>query len=200
MRARMLSAVPTGVLTVSVLLGVLVAPGTAAADAHTRPASGRSAVRPLPAGAPADVLPGSFRVVRPTAPAVREAPADPAVRAEADRLMKLTYRQFAAVRHAPPFNWTTDGCSVPTGLFPYREVFRPACVQHDFGYRNYGGNHELKLDPTRATKNWIDSRFRTEMRRICDDRYPAAGRHRNCRRAADTYYAGVRIGGDKAFF
>ncbi|MFE9339646.1 phospholipase A2 [Streptomyces sp. NPDC007063] len=200
MRARMLSAVPTGVLTASALLGALVAPGTAAAAAPARPAAGGSAVRPLPTGAPAKVLAAPAPVVSAATPAAREAPADPAIRAEADRLMELTYREFAAVRHSPPFNWTTDGCSVPTGLFPYREVFRPACVQHDFGYRNYGGNHELGLDPTRATKNWIDSRFRTEMRRICDDRYSAAGRHRNCRRAADTYYTGVRIGGDKAFF
>ncbi|WP_431984828.1 phospholipase A2 [Streptomyces qinglanensis] len=199
MRARMLSAVPTGVLTVSVLLGTLVAPGAVAAAAPARPATGGTAVR-SPGGAPAAVLPAPLRAVRATGPAPRTALADPAVRAEADRLMELTYRQFAAARHTPPFNWTTDGCSVPAGLLPYSKVFRPACVQHDFGYRNYGGNHELKLDPTRATKNWIDGRFRTEMRRICDDRYSAAGRHRNCRRAADTYYAGVRIGGDKAFF
>ncbi|SER90668.1 phospholipase A2 [Streptomyces qinglanensis] len=199
MRARMLSAVPTGVLTVSVLLGALVAPGTAAAAAPARSATGSSAVR-SPSGAPAAVLPAPLHAVRPTGPATRTPPADPAVRAEADRLMELTYRQFAVARHTPPFDWTTDGCSVPTGLLPYSEVFRPACVQHDFGYRNYGGNHALKLDPTRATKNWIDSRFRTEMRRICDDRYSTAGRRRNCRRAADTYYAGVRIGGDKAFF
>ncbi|MGI5351317.1 phospholipase A2 [Streptomyces sp. CA-250714] len=133
-------------------------------------------------------------------PAPASAPADPAVRAQADRLMKLSYREFAKARHVAPFNWTTDGCSVPIGLTPYREVFRPACVQHDFGYRNYGRNHELKLDPTRKTKNWIDGRFRTEMRRICADRYAEHRRLRNCRSAAETYYLGVQIGGDGAFF
>ncbi|MGP3988864.1 phospholipase A2 [Streptomyces sp. 3N207] len=134
------------------------------------------------------------------APVPASAPADSAVRAEADRLMGLSYQEFAKARHVAPFNWTTDGCSVPIGLAPYSEVFRPACVQHDFGYRNYGRDHELKLDPTRKTKNWIDGRFRTEMRRICADRYPEQRRFHNCRSAAETYYLGVQIGGDGAFF
>ncbi|MBO8196651.1 hypothetical protein ITI46_34230 [Streptomyces oryzae] len=126
--------------------------------------------------------------------------ADSTVRAEADRLMNLPYQEFAKASHVPPFNWTSDGCSVPTGLAPYSKVFRPACVQHDFGYRNYGADHELKLDPTRRTKNWIDGRFRTEMRRICEDTYKAPLRLTNCRNAAQAYYLGVQIGGDRAFF
>ncbi|WP_240662655.1 phospholipase A2 [Streptomyces sp. WAC 06738] len=100
----------------------------------------------------------------------------------------------------PPFNWTTDGCSVPTGYAPYSEVFRPACALHDFGYRNYGGKHELKLSPTRETKNWIDDRFRTEMRRICDDRDGSPLSHLTCLNAAEAYYEAVQLGGDSSFF
>ncbi|MBQ1162165.1 hypothetical protein KBZ21_29485 [Streptomyces sp. A73] len=176
MRALFPTTFPTtlaaGVLAASASLGGLVVPDTA--EAATRAAADR-----VPASAD---------------------PAQPSVRAEADRLMKLTYRQFAEAPHRPPFDWTTDGCSVPTGQFPYSKVFRPVCVQHDFGYRNYGGNGKLKLDPTRRTKNWIDGRFRTELRRICDHEFTDAQRNRNCRNAADTYYLGVQLGGDSAFF
>ncbi|GAA4894196.1 phospholipase A2 [Streptomyces coeruleoprunus] len=126
--------------------------------------------------------------------------AEPTLREQADHIMNLTYREFAVTPHIPPFNWTNDGCSVPTGLAPYSEVFRPACVQHDFGYRNYGGKWELKLSPTRETKNWIDGRFRTEMRRICDDTYRFPVAHLNCVNAAEMYHTAVQFGGDSSFF
>ncbi|GAA2118141.1 phospholipase A2 [Streptomyces synnematoformans] len=138
----------------------------------------------------ADQTPG------PAAPAA----AAPPLREQADALMNLTYREFAETPHVPPFNWTTDGCSVPTGHAPYSETFRPACVQHDFGYRNYGANHELQLSPTRETKNWIDGRFRTEMRRICDDRHRSTLPHLVCVNAAEAYYGAVQVGGDSSFF
>jgi hypothetical protein len=128
------------------------------------------------------------------------APAAPTLREQADAIMNLTYREFAETPHVPPFNWTNDGCSVPTGYAPYSETFRPACVQHDFGYRNYGANHELKLSPTRETKNWIDGRFLTEMRRICDDRHSSPLPHVACVNAAEAYYGAVQLGGDSAFF
>ncbi|GAA2497804.1 phospholipase A2 [Streptomyces gobitricini] len=126
--------------------------------------------------------------------------ADPAVREEADRIMNLTYRDFARTPRVEPFNWTTDGCSVPVGYAPYSQVFRPACVQHDFGYRNYGANHELRLSPTRETKNWIDSQFRTEMERVCQDTYATYLAHLNCVNAAQAYHVAVSFGGDRAFF
>lgn len=126
----------------------------------------------------------------------------PTVREQADVIMNLTYEDFARAPHTAPFNWTTDGCSVPSGFTPYSKVFKPACVLHDFGYRNYGGNHELKLSPERETKNWVDGRFRTEMKRICDDRYKTPLRHRGCRTAAAAYYEAVNKSpqADKAFF
>lgn len=126
--------------------------------------------------------------------------AEPTVREQADWIMNLTYHEFARTPRIQPFNWSTDGCSVPTGYAPYSEVFRPACVQHDFGYRNYGAHHELRLSPTRETKNWIDKRFRTEMERVCQDVYVTPLPHLNCVNAAQAYYVAVSVGGDRAFF
>ncbi|NSC20757.1 hypothetical protein FM076_05890 [Streptomyces albus subsp. chlorinus] len=183
MRRKFPSTLAAGVLAVSGLLGTgLVAPAGAVAAGHAPAVSAPApATVPVVSADPAPLAP------------------DPKVRAEADRIMNLTYRQFAKTPHVAPFNWNTDGCSVPAG-FPYRDIFRPACVQHDFGYRNYGARHQLKLSPTRETKNWIDGRFRTEMRRLCADTYTAPRALRNCRDAAQTYYLGVQVGGDSSFF
>lgn len=124
----------------------------------------------------------------------------PGVLEQADRIMNLTYGAFAETPRVEPFDWSTDGCSVPVGFAPYREVFRPACEQHDFGYRNYGAHGKLRLGPTRDTKNWIDGRFRTEMERICQDAYAAAADRGNCVGAAQGYFVAVNVGGDAAFF
>ncbi|MDJ1132469.1 phospholipase A2 [Streptomyces iconiensis] len=113
------------------------------------------------------------------------------VRQQADRIMSLSYGEFAETPRIAPFNWTTDGCSVPSSITPYREVFELACNLHDFGYRNYGGKHELKLSPTRETKNWIDGRFREEMVRTCRDTYKTPLRQTSCVSAAETYYQAV---------
>ncbi|WP_405805695.1 phospholipase A2 [Streptomyces sp. NBC_01187] len=130
------------------------------------------------------------------------APPETTVRQQADQIMNLTYEEFARTPHITPFNWTTDGCSVPGPFAPYRQVFHLACTQHDFGYRNYGGNHELKLSPTRETKNWIDGRFRTELIRTCENTYKTPLRHQSCLAAADAYYFGVNTTptADRAFF
>ncbi|WP_149182533.1 phospholipase A2 [Streptomyces sp. TRM49041] len=145
---------------------------------------------------------GTASAVGTNTPAMVSASAavEPTLREQADSIMNLTYREFAETPRIPPFNWTNDGCSAPTGNAPYVEVFRPACAQHDFGYRNYGGRHELKLSPTRETKNWIDGRFRTEMRHICDDTYRLPMSHLSCVNAAEAYYTAVQFGGDSSFF
>ncbi|NLU70733.1 phospholipase A2 [Streptomyces sp. HNM0574] len=153
------------------------------------------AASPAVAAAPVEPPPAAEAPV-----AAAPAPVEGTVREKADEIMNLTYRQFAQTPHIAPYNWTNDGCSVPTGFEPYSKVFRPACELHDFGYRNYGGNWELKLSPTRETKQWIDGRFRTEMRRVCDDTYRNPLSRQGCLRAADAYYGAVSLGGDKAFF
>ncbi|GGU48960.1 phospholipase A2 [Streptomyces lavendofoliae] len=193
--------------TFTALSGVVATAGAGvAADTvrtHTAPADTAPAdtipIGVVPTGTiPVGVVPVG---IVPTGTGILPVPvADPALRAEADRIMNLTYRGFARTPHVEPFDWTTDGCSVPVGFAPYSQVFRPACVQHDFGYRNYGANHELRLSPTRETKNWIDSRFRTEMERICQDTYVSHLAGLNCVNAARAYYVAVSLGGDAAFF
>ncbi|MEU0662622.1 phospholipase A2 [Streptomyces lavendulocolor] len=195
MRRKLPTAVAAlAFVTTTALSGVVATAGTAAADIDPVPVTelgAASVLLPMPVPVPVLVsVPGAG-----AAPA-----ADPAVRREADRIMHLTYREFARTPRVQPFDWTTDGCSVPVGYAPYSQVFRPACVQHDFGYRNYGARGALRLSPTRETKNWIDSRFRAEMERVCQDTYvtPLAGL--NCMNAARAYHVAVSLGGDGAFF
>ncbi|MDQ8704768.1 phospholipase A2 [Streptomyces sp. LHD-70] len=119
----------------------------------------------------------------------------------ADRIMALPVERFMTVERTPPFNWTTDGCSVPGGMAPYMKLFTPACTLHDFGYRNYGSRAgTLALDPTPARKATIDLRFLEEMQRTCDQERPGPIRHTACYGAAHTFYDAVRIGGDRSFY
>ncbi|WP_159030810.1 phospholipase A2 [Streptomyces sp. 769] len=110
--------------------------------------------------------------------------------------MARTYRQFPtyAQQHEKPFDWTTDGCSPPTPR-PWAKVFHDACVIHDFGYRNYGGEG-LRLDPTEARRKTIDDRLLEEMLRICRDQPNALP---DCPGAARTMYQVVRQFGSTAF-
>ncbi|MFM9368174.1 phospholipase A2 [Streptomyces sp. Da 82-17] len=119
----------------------------------------------------------------------------------ADRIMALPVERFMEVERKPPFNWTTDGCSVPGGMAPYMKLFTPACTLHDFGYRNYGSRAgTLSLDPTPARRKAVDDRFLEEMRRTCDRKRPTPLRRAACYGAAHTYYDAVRIGGGRAFY
>ena len=119
----------------------------------------------------------------------------PDVRADADRIMNLTYVDFANHPRVAPFDWSTDGC---TGI---GETFAPACVQHDFGYRNYGNHGALKLSPTEETRAWLDERFWHEMRRMCFDTHgPSGGATDGCLGAAGVVYDGVRAFGGSSFF
>lgn len=116
---------------------------------------------------------------------------------KADKIMKLSYGQFAKTKHIKPFVWSTNGCSAPIKHTPYRKTFTKACKQHDFGYRNYGGNYTLNLSPTRATKNKIDKNFLGEMKRACKKHYPG---QKTCRTAANGYFHAVQNFGDKYFW
>lgn len=115
---------------------------------------------------------------------------------DASAIMELTYTEFADVAHDEPFDWSNDGCSSPVPGDPYREVFKPACDQHDFGYRNFGSKGELALDPTEARKAAIDEHFKQEMKRICEDE----GKADECVNAAEAYYQAVDKFGDSSFF
>ncbi|GGL98019.1 phospholipase A2 [Nakamurella endophytica] len=120
-------------------------------------------------------------------------------------------------KYPTQLNWTKDGCSVPKAVWispalalvlaHYSGVFKASCDRHDFGYRNYGKASgpgvRPKFDPTRARKNSIDSRFRSNMRVQCQREYGSwweIGAKEACYKAADVYYTAVSLGGDKAFF
>ena len=122
-------------------------------------------------------------------------PGHESLRQEAISIMDLNYKQFGWMRahdHIPPFNWASDGCSwTPPD---WAQLFRPACLLHDFGYRNFGNG--LRLQRTEARRAWIDGRFYTEMKRICNDKYSAWWRVANdaaCHSEAWTMYKVVRV-------
>ncbi|MBB1255005.1 phospholipase A2 [Streptomyces alkaliterrae] len=132
-----------------------------------------------------------------TAPTAAAAPSKAELRKQADRYMNMTYNDYHNARKTGPFNFKNNGCSVPGNSYaPFKVTFTRACNQHDFGYRNYGGNG-LKLSKTRSTKNWLDRRFKQEMYRACKN---SNWHKKSCETAADAYYLAVNTGGDKAFF
>lgn len=90
------------------------------------------------------------------------------------------------------FDWSTDGCSrTPSS---WASLFDPACQEHDFGYRNFGKGLTLgRNEPTRA---WIDDRFHTEMKSICNYKFSNWTQYANlqaCFTEADVMYAAVRL-------
>lgn len=114
---------------------------------------------------------------------------------EANRLMNLTADDFGRAPHNPPFDWSNNGCSGPAN-----PAFTPACVQHDFGYRNYGARGDLGFAVTRDTKDWIDLRFRDEMYRICEDYASVPQAATQCVQDADNAFTAVYLFGDSSFF
>ncbi len=131
--------------------------------------------------------------------------ADDGVRAEADRIMRMTLGDF--VRHKQgepgPYDWSDDGCSGPAVVrVIYRDLFDEPCQQHDFGYRNYG-HGDLQLSMDEDTRDWIDSRFLQEMRRLCHDNFDRWYQRANkatCLAQAGDVWAAVRHGGRDAFY
>jgi len=124
---------------------------------------------------------------------------------------------YYKARYPSQINWTNDGCSVPKYVWVspalglvlrhYSGVFEHSCDRHDFGYRNYGkgsspGVH-LKLDPTEARRDSIDSRFYSNMKLQCSSRYShwyEVAAKGACNSAATVYYEAVARGGKTAFF
>jgi hypothetical protein len=139
-----------------------------------------------------------------TALAGPPAPTSPTV-AEANRIMSYGWEDFAAGPRSAPFDWTTDGCSSPLPATPLAEVFRPACAQHDFGYRNYGARGVVR-SATREVKDWIDTRFDAELGRICRKNFAptpsptSLSPYEQCMQVAGSFVAAVRAKGDPYFF
>ncbi|WP_051470980.1 phospholipase A2 [Patulibacter minatonensis] len=86
------------------------------------------------------------------------------------------------------FDWSDDGCSPPTPDH-LRERFRNACLQHDFGYRNFGNG--LMLERTENRRYRIDVKFRNEMNRICGRMFSGNAK-RVCKAEATVMYKAVR--------
>ncbi|WP_221089099.1 phospholipase A2 [Deinococcus aquaedulcis] len=93
----------------------------------------------------------------------------------------------------PLFDWTADGCSSPLPTV-WSLVFHPACVQHDFGYRN------VKFYPGLHNENYrkiIDDQMLEHMRVICNAFNPID--KAKCLLAAEVFYGAVRLGGERYF-
>jgi hypothetical protein len=108
---------------------------------------------------------------------------------------------WAGCDKPPPYNsfdWTDDGCSGREQIGAisnvYRNLFNQPCRQHDFGYRNFGKG--LTLEHTEARRAWIDSRFRTEMKSVCNNSFAkwwqAANKYA-CLTEADAVYHVIRV-------
>ncbi len=115
-----------------------------------------------------------------------------------DSYMSMSMASFKQARaaHPAPYNWTADGCSTSPD-YPSGFNFKDACNRHDFGYRNYGKG-SIKASPFDSTRAAVDSRLRTDLMNECA-RYSGSTRS-DCEDLANTYYAGVRIAGGKAFY
>ena len=99
----------------------------------------------------------------------------------------------------PRFIWSTDGCSVPymPQFLKNHLRFKPACIQHDFGYRQI----HASFYPGLTNEGWrsnVDGKFYTQMRAICAQLNlflkPA------CYLDAKIFYEAVRKRGASAFY
>ncbi|WP_216322784.1 phospholipase A2 [Deinococcus aestuarii] len=110
---------------------------------------------------------------------------------------KFTGNLSSYKRTYPRFNWSNDGCSVPHLPEKFRKmiVFHPACVQHDFGYRNARSYPNLMNENHRE---WVDGQFKQHMRAICSRRniFLRPG----CYADAQAFWLAVRWGGKDSFY
>ena len=158
-----------------------------------------------PGGAPPKPVP-------PPPPPPPPPPAGPTLRQRANAIMNKTYSAFIAYKrhvHPKPFDWSSDGCSIPGRGVPgwvgslvrsVANLFNQPCQLHDFGYRNYGKG--LKLGPDEGTRHWIDDRFYHEMQRLCNDKYHAWYRWANkeaCLNEAHGMFLAVRGFGESSY-
>ncbi|MGW0712486.1 phospholipase A2 [Streptomyces sp. NPDC002643] len=95
------------------------------------------------------------------------------------------------------FRWTTNKCNSPAPNSFGGYDFTPACVRHDFGYRNYRdlfGEDNFRTKPN--GRALIDEIFLQDMNAICDAQgqpspyvpVPDISAAAGCKAAAQTYY------------
>jgi hypothetical protein len=131
------------------------------------------------------------------------APGPPPTAAGAAAIFYRSTASFLVYKanHVAGYNWTDDGCSVPSTLkfsvpalaFASRR-FVAECAQHDFAYRNFGGT--MRLDPSEARRRSVDKFFYARLKDRC--RAPDivhAHRKTLCLAYARIFYAAVRTFG-----
>ncbi|MFE7384857.1 phospholipase A2 [Streptomyces zhihengii] len=114
-----------------------------------------------------------------------------------------SWQEFAKARmaheqgQADPygFDWSHNGCDVVGDRF--KQVigfnFRPACIRHDFGYRNYKQilgkedfNHGIPGQAGERPKGRVDEAFHQDLKRECN-RPIRNGRFTQARTVAEVY-------------
>ncbi|RYP62620.1 hypothetical protein DL771_009663 [Monosporascus sp. 5C6A] len=109
--------------------------------------------------------------------------------AETDRLLfSVSLSEFLAARDArspPGLDWSSDGCS-SSPENPFGFDFEPACLRHDFGYRNYKAQDRFE-----AGKAAIDRKFRADLYDQCAAEDPRV----MCEATAEVYYRAVVLFG-----
>ncbi|KHN96079.1 Phospholipase A2 [Metarhizium album ARSEF 1941] len=112
-----------------------------------------------------------------------------------------SFSKFRDTRDTPfvqqfQFDWTTDACTIVPNQASLAGSFAPACIKHDFCYRNLKPVG-IFFESVRAS---VDENFFKDMSSTCpswDDflRIPLIP---NCEAAAGLYYMGVRLLGEFA--
>jgi hypothetical protein len=167
----------------------------------------------VPACPPSQGPPPGGAATPPPAPAPPPpAPSGPTLRQRAHAIMDKTYSAFISYKrhvHPAPFDWSSDGCSIPGKGVPgwvgklvrsVASLFNQPCQLHDFGYRNFGSG--LKLGPDENTRHWIDDRFYHEMQRLCNRKYHVWYRIANkeaCLNEAHGMFLAVRGFGESSY-
>jgi hypothetical protein len=114
-------------------------------------------MRPLASTTRRSLLAVVLLIVLATAFAPAAHAATAADRAEADRVMRLSYVDFVALKRSAnrpaQFNWTDDGCSGPGLVKPvYRTLFNKPCQQHPSSVQlNCAGRFADRLSATKST-------------------------------------------------
>jgi hypothetical protein len=129
---------------------------------------------------------------------------------EYERVYGSNWAHYKALYPNNGIIWDHNGCSVPKkllelhdgwvpigkGLAFYANLFEKSCNRHDFGYRNYGSaTNGLKLDPTEARRDSIDTRLHRNMDYQCDvifsRKVVEAPQRLACHKASDLFYWAV---------
>ena len=115
----------------------------------------------------------------------------------AEKIFYQTTPSFMAAKakKGNGYDWDDNGCSVPNAVvivsataFFAKMYFSNECKQHDFGYRNFGGN--LRLDPTEARRKSVDDHFLAQMMTRCNSL--VVGLKQGCQLHAKAFYEAVR--------